>query len=93
MPLEHTVSREGTVLLGTPASAPDLAALPIAADLGRAGNEGYVLRAVRLGGRRVIVVAAIGNLVKGAAGQAVQNMNVMCGFPENTALEGLPLFP
>jgi N-acetyl-gamma-glutamyl-phosphate reductase len=42
---------------------------------------------------RVIVVSAIDNLVKGAAGQAVQNMNVMCGFPENTALEGLPLFP
>lgn len=42
---------------------------------------------------RVIVVAAIDNLVKGASGQAVQNMNVMNGFPENTGLEGLPLFP
>ena len=42
---------------------------------------------------RVIVVSAIDNLVKGAAGQAVQNMNIMCGFPENTGLEGLALFP
>jgi N-acetyl-gamma-glutamyl-phosphate reductase len=42
---------------------------------------------------RVIVVSAIDNLVKGAAGQAVQNMNIMRGFPENTGLEGLPLFP
>ncbi len=42
---------------------------------------------------RVIVVSAIDNLVKGASGQAVQNMNVMCGFPENMGLEGLPLFP
>jgi N-acetyl-gamma-glutamyl-phosphate reductase len=34
----------------------------------------------------VIIVAAIDNLVKGAAGQAVQNMNIMCGFPEGEAL-------
>ena len=42
---------------------------------------------------RIIVVSAIDNLVKGASGQAVQNMNIMCGFPENTGLESLPLFP
>jgi alpha-glucuronidase len=58
VPLERTVSRDGTLLIGTSASAPDLAALPIAADLRRVGNEGYVLRAARLGGRRVIVIAA-----------------------------------
>ena len=42
---------------------------------------------------RVIVVSAIDNVVKGASGQAVQNMNIMNGFPENMGLEGLPLFP
>jgi len=42
---------------------------------------------------RVIVVSAIDNLMKGASGQAVQNMNIMCGFPETMGLEGLPLFP
>jgi N-acetyl-gamma-glutamyl-phosphate reductase len=42
---------------------------------------------------RIIVVSAIDNLVKGASGQAVQNMNVMCGFPETMGLEGLALFP
>jgi N-acetyl-gamma-glutamyl-phosphate reductase len=42
---------------------------------------------------RVIVVSAIDNLVKGASGQAVQNMNIMCGFPENMGLEGLALYP
>jgi N-acetyl-gamma-glutamyl-phosphate reductase len=42
---------------------------------------------------RVIIVSAIDNLVKGASGQAVQNMNIMCGFPENLGLESLPLFP
>lgn len=35
---------------------------------------------------RAVVVAAIDNLVKGAAGQAVQNMNLMCGWPETMGL-------
>lgn len=42
---------------------------------------------------RVIVVSAIDNLVKGASGQALQNMNIMQGVPENLGLEGLALFP
>ncbi|HEY7688902.1 MAG TPA: Asd/ArgC dimerization domain-containing protein, partial [Dongiaceae bacterium] len=42
---------------------------------------------------RAIIMAVEDNLVKGASGQAVQNMNVMAGFPEETALEQLPLFP
>ena len=42
---------------------------------------------------RIVVLAAIDNLVKGAAGQAVQNMNLMCGLPETRGLLGVPLFP
>lgn len=42
---------------------------------------------------RVIVVSAIDNLVKGASGQAVQNMNLMCGLPETLGLDFLPVFP
>jgi N-acetyl-gamma-glutamyl-phosphate reductase len=42
---------------------------------------------------RLIIVSAIDNLVKGASGQAIQNMNIVCGLPENLGLEGLPLFP
>lgn len=42
---------------------------------------------------RVIVLSAIDNIVKGAAGQAIQNMNLMNGFPENTGLLGAPFFP
>ena len=42
---------------------------------------------------RAIVISAIDNLVKGASGQAVQNMNLACGFPETMALEQAPLFP
>ncbi len=36
--------------------------------------------------KQVIIISAIDNLLKGAAGQAVQNMNIMCGFKETTAL-------
>jgi N-acetyl-gamma-glutamyl-phosphate reductase len=43
--------------------------------------------------RRAIVVSAIDNLVKGAAGQAVQNMNRMEGFPEPEGLQSSALFP
>ncbi|MBW1636440.1 MAG: N-acetyl-gamma-glutamyl-phosphate reductase [Deltaproteobacteria bacterium] len=42
---------------------------------------------------RIIVMTAIDNVVKGAAGQAIQNMNLMCGFKETTGLEIIPLFP
>ena len=43
--------------------------------------------------RRVIAVGALDNLVKGAAGQAVQNMNITFGLPENMGLQLVPLFP
>jgi len=43
--------------------------------------------------RRLVVVGVIDNLVKGAAGSAVQNMNVVLGLPETTGLEALPLWP
>ena len=42
---------------------------------------------------RIIVMSVLDNLVKGAAGQAVQNMNVMFGIPENTGLTQLPIYP
>ena len=42
---------------------------------------------------RVIAMGALDNLVKGAAGQAVQNMNLMFGLPENTGLDLVPVFP
>ena len=42
---------------------------------------------------RLVVVSCLDNLVKGAAGQAVQNMNIMFGFPESMGLEQLALYP
>jgi N-acetyl-gamma-glutamyl-phosphate reductase len=44
-------------------------------------------------GNTVVVLSVIDNLVKGAAGQAVQNMNIMFGLPESTALNLVPLLP
>jgi N-acetyl-gamma-glutamyl-phosphate reductase len=44
-------------------------------------------------GDTVVVLSVIDNLVKGAAGQAVQNMNIVCGLPETAGLEGIALVP
>ena len=45
------------------------------------------------GGDTVVVLSVIDNLVKGAAGQAVQNMNLMFGLAEDTGLDVMPLMP
>lgn len=42
---------------------------------------------------RAIVISVLDNLVKGSAGQAIQNMNLMLGYPETTGLEQIALFP
>ncbi len=42
---------------------------------------------------RAIVLSTLDNLVKGASGQAVQNMNLVCGLPETTGLTQVALFP
>jgi N-acetyl-gamma-glutamyl-phosphate reductase len=44
-------------------------------------------------GDTLVVLAVEDNLVKGAAGQAVQNMNLMFGFPETQGLEQLAVIP
>ncbi len=43
--------------------------------------------------RRLTVISAIDNLIKGASGQAIQNMNIICGIPEATGLEATAVFP
>jgi len=42
---------------------------------------------------KVIIIGAIDNLIKGAAGQAVQNMNLMFNLDENMGLQSIPMFP
>ena len=59
----------------------------------RGSNMTFIgVAADRMAGR-AIIVCALDNLGKGAAGQAVQNMNLMLGFPETTGLEQVALFP
>jgi len=67
------------------------------------GNKSPALKDVRgsnfvnigwsVTGNLVKIFVVIDNLVKGASGQAIQNFNLMAGFPENTAIDNLPLFP
>jgi len=59
----------------------------------RGSNMTFVgVAADRIAGR-AIIGSALDNLTKGASGQAVQNMNLMLGFPETTGLEQIALFP
>jgi N-acetyl-gamma-glutamyl-phosphate reductase len=59
----------------------------------RGSNMTFIgLTADRISGR-AIIVSALDNLTKGASGQAVQNMNLMLGFPETMGLEQVALFP
>jgi N-acetyl-gamma-glutamyl-phosphate reductase len=41
----------------------------------------------------VVIISCIDNLVKGAAGESIQNMNLMLGLPEGTGLQALPVYP
>jgi N-acetyl-gamma-glutamyl-phosphate reductase len=41
----------------------------------------------------LVVVSCLDNLVKGAAGQAIQDMNLMLGLPETAGLEDLAVYP
>lgn len=59
----------------------------------RASNHCRIAVHQPQGGDTVVVLSVIDNLVKGAAGQAVQNMNIMFGLPERTGLEVVPLLP
>jgi len=59
----------------------------------RGSNMTFIGVAKDRAGGRAIICSALDNLVKGASGQAVQNMNLMLGFPEALGLEQVALFP
>jgi N-acetyl-gamma-glutamyl-phosphate reductase len=59
----------------------------------RGSNNCQIALVVPQGGDTVVVLSVIDNLVKGAAGQAVQNMNLMLGFNENQGLQTIALYP
>ena len=65
---------------------------PPSSKLASGSNHAFVF-AARTAERRAVVIAAIDNLGKGAAGQAVQNMNVALGMPETSGLGALGIYP
>ena len=58
LPSVAAADRDGVLVVGTRASSPLIAALDLAADLRRAGDEGFVIRSLRVAGRPATVVAA-----------------------------------
>jgi N-acetyl-gamma-glutamyl-phosphate reductase len=56
-------------------------------------NSNYADLGCYVDGKRAVLFCALDNLVKGGAGQAVQNMNLMAGLPETAGLEALPSNP
>jgi N-acetyl-gamma-glutamyl-phosphate reductase len=67
-------------------------AKPPSSKLASGSNHAFVF-AARTGPRKAVVIGAIDNLGKGAAGQAVQNMNAAHGLPETTGLESVGVYP
>jgi N-acetyl-gamma-glutamyl-phosphate reductase len=67
-------------------------AKPPSSKLAAGSNHAFVF-AARTGGRKAVVIGAIDNLGKGAAGQAVQNMNVALGVDETAGLGALGVYP
>jgi N-acetyl-gamma-glutamyl-phosphate reductase len=70
-----------------------VAATPPATKHTRGNNMCLVYPTVDVRTGRLVVVSVLDNLVKGAAGQAVQNMNLMLGMPETTALDMPAVYP
>ncbi len=70
-----------------------VAASPPATKQTRGNNMCLVYPTVDVRTNRLVVVSVLDNLVKGAAGQAIQNMNLMLGMPETTALDMPAVYP
>ena len=58
VPLADAVSRDGVIVAGTPSRSSAIAALDLGADLGQAGDEGFVIRSTRVAGKKATVIAA-----------------------------------
>ncbi len=83
---EKRYAGEPFVDIMPPGSMPDTRSV-------RAGNLCRIAVHRPQDGDVAVILAVVDNLVKGAAGQAIQNMNLMIGLPETTGLTALPLLP
>lgn len=59
-------------------------------DLKQVVNTNKAVISLEKHGSKLLIISAIDNLLKGASGQAVQNMNLICGLPEKTGLSLKP---
>ena len=77
------------------AEEPCVTVLPLGSfpDTGTILGSNQCLLAVHEQDSRLVLFSAIDNLTKGAAGQAVQNMNIMLGLPETSGLDNMPWRP
>jgi len=75
------------------AGEPFVRVVPGSPDVNVVAGSNFADVSVTVRGTRVVAFCALDNLVKGAAGQAVQNLNVMCGFPETQGLEFPGMLP
>ena len=55
-------------------------------DLKQVVNTNKAIISLEKHGSKLLIISAIDNLLKGASGQAVQNMNIICGLPQRTGL-------
>ncbi|MEM7071560.1 MAG: N-acetyl-gamma-glutamyl-phosphate reductase [Pseudomonadota bacterium] len=67
--------------------------VPVATRFVRASNHCHICVFDDRLNERSIIIAAIDNLVKGSSGQALQNFNIMMGYPEDTGLQQIAMFP
>jgi N-acetyl-gamma-glutamyl-phosphate reductase len=64
--------------------------LPVSVDMKQVVNTNKALLSVEKHGSKLLILSTIDNLLKGASGQAVQNLNLMCGFDERAGLNLKP---
>ena len=84
--LDHYGIKKPTVSLPAFAEGPETRSV-------RASNMCRIAVHRPQGGDTVVVLSVIDNLVKGASGQAVQNMNILFGLPESLGLDHVPVLP
>jgi N-acetyl-gamma-glutamyl-phosphate reductase len=89
----HKTPFESCTATSTPASRSFASSIPRRPVSRRAGATCLVYPTVDVRTDRLVVVSVLDNLVKGASGQAVQNMNLMLGFPETVGLDAPAVYP
>ncbi len=86
LPNRPTPGRSPSDTSGSTPARPFVRIVPGSPSLEDVVGSNFCDVGVAVRGRQVVVMSAIDNLVKGMAGMAIQNMNLMCGLPETLGL-------